>query len=44
VQSQLNLRDLLSGFWPQVLCRAGKARRGANSSAIGLRSNAETEP
>ena len=28
VQPWLNLRDLLPGFWLQMLCRAGKARRG----------------
>ena len=41
VQSRMTLDDFLPRFRPQVLCRAGKARRKANSTAIGPRSNAE---
>ena len=41
MQSQLDLRDLLPGFALHPLCRAGKARRRADSGAIRPMSNAE---
>ena len=44
MQSGLNLLDFLPGFVLRALCRAGKARRRASSSATGPRSNASAAP